>query len=55
MAKKPDGGPDRKIVATNRKARHNYTILDTYEAGVVLQGTEVKSLQIGRASCRERV
>ena len=50
MAKKPDGGPDRKIVATNRKARHNYTILDTYEAGVVLQGTEVKSLREGHAS-----
>ena len=50
MAKKPDGNPDRKIVATNRKARHNYSILDTYEAGVVLQGTEVKSLREGHAS-----
>lgn len=39
-----------KVVATNRKARHEYTIEDTYEAGVVLQGTEVKSLREGRAS-----
>ena len=36
----------RRVVSTNRKARHNYAILDTYEAGVVLQGTEVKSLTI---------
>jgi len=50
VAKKPDGNPDRKVVATNRKARHNYSILDTYEAGVVLQGTEVKSLREGHAS-----
>ncbi|KPN22166.1 MULTISPECIES: SsrA-binding protein SmpB [Arthrobacter] len=40
----------RKVVATNRKARHNYEILDTYEAGMVLMGTEVKSLREGRAS-----
>ena len=39
-----------KIVCTNRKARHDYTIEDTYEAGIVLQGTEVKSLREGRAS-----
>ena len=39
-----------KVVATNRKARHDYTIEDTYEAGIVLQGTEVKSLREGRAS-----
>jgi SsrA-binding protein len=38
------------MVAQNRKARHDYTILDTYEAGVVLTGTEVKSLRAGRAS-----
>ena len=50
MAKKTDGNPDRKIVASNRKARHNYSILDTFEAGVVLQGTEVKSLREGHAS-----
>ena len=40
----------KKIVATNRKARHNYSILDVYEAGVVLVGTEVKSLRDGQAS-----
>ena len=40
----------RKVIATNRKARHDYTILDTYEAGMVLTGTEVKSLRAGRAS-----
>ena len=40
----------RKVVATNRKARHDYTIEDTYEAGIVLTGTEVKSLRQGRAS-----
>ncbi len=40
----------QKVVASNRKARHDYTIEDTYEAGLVLTGTEVKSLRLGRAS-----
>jgi SsrA-binding protein len=40
----------RKVVASNRKARHDYTILDTYEAGLALTGTEVKSLRAGHAS-----
>jgi SsrA-binding protein len=40
----------RKIIAQNKKARHDYSILDVYEAGVVLTGTEVKSLRLGRAS-----
>ncbi|MET8650741.1 MULTISPECIES: SsrA-binding protein SmpB [Nocardia] len=40
----------RKVIATNRRARHNYTILDTYEAGIALVGTEVKSLREGKAS-----
>ena len=40
----------RKMVAQNKKARHDYAIEDTYEAGMVLQGTEVKSLRMGRAS-----
>ena len=40
----------QKVVATNRKARHDYTIEDTFEAGLVLMGTEVKSLRAGRAS-----
>jgi SsrA-binding protein len=39
-----------KVIAQNRKARHDYTILDIYEAGVALMGTEVKSLRMGRAS-----
>jgi SsrA-binding protein len=40
----------RKLVAQNKKARHDYHIEDTYEAGLVLMGTEVKSLRMGRAS-----
>ncbi|MBN9744807.1 MULTISPECIES: SsrA-binding protein SmpB [Amycolatopsis] len=40
----------QKVIASNRKARHDYSILDTYEAGMVLQGTEVKSLRAGKAS-----
>ena len=40
----------RKVVAQNKKARHDYHIEDTYEAGLVLVGTEVKSLRQGRAS-----
>lgn len=40
----------RKLVARNKKARHDYAVLDTYEAGIVLVGTEVKSLRAGRAS-----
>mgnify|MGYP002637714355 CR=1 FL=1 len=40
----------QKVVATNRKARHDYHILDVFEAGIVLTGTEVKTLREGRAS-----
>ncbi|MEE1937850.1 SsrA-binding protein SmpB [Streptomyces sp. TRM 70361] len=40
----------RKLIAQNKKARHDYLILDTYECGLVLTGTEVKSLRQGRAS-----
>ncbi|OIV37601.1 SsrA-binding protein [Mangrovactinospora gilvigrisea] len=40
----------RKVIAQNKKARHDYHILDTFEAGLVLTGTEVKSLREGRAS-----
>lgn len=39
-----------KVVSSNRKARHDYSIEDTYECGIVLTGTEVKSLRAGRAS-----
>ncbi|GAB7071334.1 SsrA-binding protein SmpB [Mycobacterium hodleri] len=41
---------NNQVVATNRKARHNYSILETFEAGVALMGTEVKSLREGQAS-----
>ncbi|WBL18670.1 SsrA-binding protein SmpB [Citricoccus sp. NR2] len=54
MAKKSAGKKpardERVVIATNRKARHNYTIGDTYEAGISLMGTEVKSLREGHAS-----
>ena len=42
-----------KVIARNRRARHNYHIEDTIEAGLVLTGTEVKSLRAGRASLTE--
>lgn len=41
------------ILAQNRKARHDYFILDTYEAGIVLVGTEVKSLRQGKANLKD--
>jgi SsrA-binding protein len=49
-ARQSDG---RKIVAQNRKARHNYHIAERFEAGIALTGTEVKSLRQGRASMGE--
>jgi SsrA-binding protein len=42
-----------KIIAENRKARHNYFIEHTYEAGMVLSGTEVKSLRLGRVNLKD--
>ncbi len=48
MTAKDEAG--EKIVTTNRKARHEYTVLDTVEAGLVLKGTEVKSLREGNAN-----
>jgi SsrA-binding protein len=51
MAAKKDDG--RKVVAENRKARHEYFINDTYEAGIMLTGTEVKSLRRGQANIAE--
>jgi SsrA-binding protein len=47
----PDGG--RRMVATNRKARHEYQILDTWEAGMVLKGSEVKSLRDGKVGFQD--
>jgi len=46
----PAIGSGRRLVASNKKARHDYAILRTYEAGIALLGTEVKSLRAGRAS-----
>ncbi len=42
-----------RVAAQNRKARHDYTIADTFEAGIVLTGSEVKSLRAGRANIQE--
>lgn len=42
-----------RVIATNRKARHDYYILDTYEAGMILTGSEIKSVRAGRVSLRE--
>jgi SsrA-binding protein len=49
-AKKASGDGRRKVVADNRRARFDYEILDTFEAGLALVGSEVKSLREGRAS-----
>ena len=51
--KKKQNDDGRDVVANNKKARHDYEILDTYEAGVVLVGTEIKSLRDGKASLVE--
>jgi len=40
----------RKVIASNRRARHDYSIIDSYECGIVLVGTEVKSLRAGKVS-----
>ena len=42
-----------KVVATNRKARHEYELLETYEAGLVLRGSEIKSIRAGQISIKE--
>ena len=47
---KPDAPEEHVSVARNRRARHEYHILDSYEAGLVLTGTEVKSLRAGKAN-----
>lgn len=44
---------DVKVVATNRKAHHEYFILETYEAGIALQGSEIKSIRAGQISLAE--
>lgn len=55
-ARKPaaaDGKPAERVVAENRKARHEYEIVDTLECGIALVGSEVKSLRVGRMSLDE--
>ena len=51
--KAQEPGDARKVVARNKKARHDYHVLDTWEAGLVLQGTEVKSLRAGNVAFRD--
>ena len=43
----------RKVVATNRKAKHDFELLDSFEAGLVLMGSEIKSIRAGRVNLRE--
>jgi SsrA-binding protein len=50
--KNPDA-EGRKVVVSNRRARHDYEILDTYEAGIVLQGSEVKALRSGHGNLQD--
>ena len=50
MSKATADSEGRHVVVSNRKARYEYHVLQTYEAGMVLQGTEVKSLRLGRAT-----
>jgi len=49
----PKTESDYKLIAQNKKANHDYFIEDTYEAGIVLAGTEVKSIRMGKASIKE--
>lgn len=48
-----DGKDREKLIANNKKAYHDYFILEKYEAGLVLHGTEVKSLRMGKCSIKE--
>ena len=52
MAKKPDS-PRGKVIAVNRQARHDYFVLETFEAGIELFGTEVKSLRAGTVNLKD--
>jgi SsrA-binding protein len=53
MAKKAQGKPAVKVIATNRQVPYKYNVLERYEAGVELAGTEVKALREGRANLRD--
>jgi SsrA-binding protein len=50
---RPAGAQANRVVASNRRARHDYDILDTTECGIVLQGSEVKSLRAGRIALQD--
>lgn len=50
---KSQGDPSNRLVARNRRARHDYDVLDTYECGIALQGAEVKSLRAGRVTLHD--
>jgi len=49
----PQGKKGKKIIAVNRKARHDYFVEDTYEAGIALFGTEVKSVRLGQVNLKD--
>lgn len=53
MAEKDEREKAQRLIAENRKARHDYHILETYEAGIVLVGTEVKAIREGRVNLRD--
>jgi SsrA-binding protein len=53
MSTKTDGSKEFKTVTVNRKARHDYEILDTYETGIVLMGSEVKSIKQGMVNLKD--
>lgn len=53
MEKKQEHIPEERIAISNRRARHEYEILDVYEAGIVLVGSEVKSLRLGKANLQD--
>ena len=53
MIKNTNGKEIEKIVATNRKAKHDYHIIDSYETGIVLKGTEVKSIRNGNVNLKD--
>jgi SsrA-binding protein len=53
MATKKDAAAGEQVISVNRQARHNYFIDEVYEAGLVLQGSEVKSLREGKANLKD--
>ena len=53
MAEKSAREASKRLIAENRKARHDYHVLDTWEAGVALLGTEVKAIREGRVNLRD--